>query len=79
MRLVVLNGVAHAAALLDAARIPRDVAVFVALNLVRAAVHTVLIGAFVVHRQPQLLKLCVLDAADLRILWQRQRCELLFT
>ena len=79
MRLVMLNAVAYAATLLDGRREARDVTVLVTLDLVDIAVLVRFIGAFVGHRQPQLVKLRVLNAANLRILRQFQRGELLFT
>ena len=78
MRLIVLDAVAYTATLLDGRREARDVAVFIALDLVDIAVLVRFIGAFIGHRQPQLVELCVLNAANLRILRQRQHGELLF-
>ena len=79
MRLIVLDAVAYAATLLDGRCEARDVTVLVTLDLVDIAVLVRFIGAFIGHRQPQLVELRVLNAANLRILRQCQRGELLFT
>ena len=78
MRLIVLDAVAYAATLLDGRREARDITVLVTLDLVDIAVLVRLIGTLVGHWQPQLVKLRVLNAANLRILRQLQRGELLF-
>lgn len=79
MRLVMFNAVAYAATLLDGRREARDITVLVTLDLVDIAVLVRFIGTFLGHRQPQLVELRVLNAANLRILRQCQRGELLFT
>ena len=79
MRLIVLDAVAYAAALLDGRREARDVTVLVTLDLVDIAVLVRFIGTLVGHRQPQLVELRVFNATNLRILRQFQRGELLFT
>ena len=78
MRLVMFNAVAYAATLLDGRREARDVTVLVTLDLVDIAVLVRFIGTLLGHRQPQLVKLCILNAGNLRILRQCQRGKLLF-